>query len=100
MPGTPRVAITLTQCWHQVPGGTATSVQRLADALASTDGVRLVGVGARGELRRPRSLLDPAPPGQWVPSIDIARLPLPLPVLYDAWTRLGRPTISSATGPI
>ena len=100
MPGTPRVAITLTQCWHQVPGGTATSVQRLVDAMSSSERYRFVGVGARGELRRPRSLRRADPPGAWVPSIPIEQLPLPLPVLYDSWSRLDRPRITSVTGQV
>jgi len=100
MPRTPRVAITLTQCWHEVPGGTATSVQRLVDGLAPSDSVELVGVGPRGELRRPRSLWQEGPPGPWRPPIELRRLPLPLPVLYDAWTRSGRPRITDTTGAV
>ena len=100
MPGTPRVAITLTQCWHRVPGGTATSVERLVDAMAPSERAELIGVGARGELRRPGSWRRSSPPGTWIPPIPIEQLPLPLPVLYDAWARFGRPTVSSATGPV
>ena len=40
----PRVAITLTQAAHRVPGGTATSVLRLVDALAATGEVDLTAV--------------------------------------------------------
>jgi len=94
------VAITLTQRWHQVPGGTATSIERLVDELARSDRFELVGVGARGELRRPASLIRPTPPGDWVPSIPLVPLPLPLPLLYDAWTRFGHPAILPATGPV
>ena len=86
MSETPRVAITLTQLWHQVPGGTATSSQRLVEALAQTGRVELVGVGAAGDLRRPKTLLNPAPPVDWNPPIEFVRMPLPLPLLYDAWT--------------
>ena len=90
MPDVPRVAVTLTQCWHRVPGGTATSVVDLVDAIARTGAVDLVGVG-------PRTNVAPTPP---VPMIDVARLSLPLPVLYDAWSVSRRPTIESATGPV
>ncbi|MFI5045031.1 MAG: glycosyltransferase family 1 protein, partial [Acidimicrobiales bacterium] len=90
MPDVPRVAVTLTQCWHRVPGGTATSVVDLVGAIARTGAVDLVGVG-------PRTNVDPTPP---VPAIDVARLSLPLPVLYDAWSVSRRPTIESATGPV
>lgn len=96
----PRVAITLTQCWHQVPGGTATSVQRLVDEVADSDRVELVGVGARGDLRHPGSLLRSTPPGAWAAPIRMQQLPLPLPLLYDVWSRADRPTIASVTGPI
>ena len=100
MPGTHRVAITITQCWHRVPGGTATSVQRLVDALADEGRVGVVGVAPRGELRRPATWRGEAVPTGWRPRVPVARLPLPLPVLYDAWTRTGRPTIASATGAV
>ncbi|MHB1139982.1 MAG: glycosyltransferase family 4 protein [Microthrixaceae bacterium] len=100
MPETPRVAITVTQCWHRVPGGTATSIQRLVDALAATEQVDLVGVAPRGELRRPSTWRGVDVPTGWVPDVALARLPLPLPVLYDAWTRLGRPTVTASTGPV
>jgi glycosyltransferase involved in cell wall biosynthesis len=100
MPRTPRVAITLTQCWHEVPGGTATSLQRLVDQLARSEQVELVGVGARGDLRRPASWRRQGPPGEWRPPIALRQLPLPLPVLYDAWSRTGRPRIQDTTGPV
>ena len=100
MSETPRVAITLTQCWHQVPGGTATSVQRLVDALSRTHQIQMVGVGARGDLRRPATWLKPAPPTDWKPPIEILRMPLPVPVLYDAWTASDWPKIARCTGDI
>ncbi len=42
-----RLAVTLEQCWHRVPGGTATSVLRTVDALTERDDVEVVGVAAR-----------------------------------------------------
>ncbi len=42
-----RVAYTLEQCWHQVPGGTAVAALELARALAERSDVELVGVAAR-----------------------------------------------------
>ena len=59
MSETPRVAVTLTQCWHRVPGGTASAALGVVRALQAGGAVDLVGVGPAGELRRPRS---------WVPS--------------------------------
>jgi glycosyltransferase involved in cell wall biosynthesis len=101
MPAPPRVAVTLTQCWHRVPGGSATSVLRLIDAIGAVGGVELVGVGACGDLRRPSSMLPGRLPGApWTPPVPCRSVPLPLPLLYDAWTRWGRPSIGSATGPV
>lgn len=97
----PRVAVTLTQCWHRVPGGTATATLRLVDALRELGDVDLIGVGPTGDLRRPSTWAPsslPAPP--WTPPIPVARLPLPLPLLYDSWARVGRPGIEAATGPV
>jgi glycosyltransferase involved in cell wall biosynthesis len=80
----------MTQCWHRVPGGTATSILRLADAVAATGEVDLVGVGPRG---------GPPDPG-FRPTVPVARLPLPVPLLYDAWDRLRRPSVQAATGEV
>lgn len=75
------VAVGLTQCWHRVPGGTATSVLDLVAALGGRRGIRVVGVG-------PRSRRPPSPEA---PVVPVRRLPLPLPVLYDAWSWFGGP---------
>lgn len=82
-----RVALTVTQLWHTVPGGSATSILDLARALTDRSEVRLAGVGASGT------------PTMAVPS-DVA-LPvrssrLPVSVLYDSWHRLGgRPGVEA-----
>jgi hypothetical protein len=105
MPVPPRVAVTLTQLAHRVPGGSATSVLQLLEAVDATGEVDLVGVLAGGDLRRPSSLLasagtsatqDGGPP----PGLATARVPVPLPVLYDLWARTGRPRIERSTGPV
>ncbi len=77
------VAIGMTQCWHRVPGGTATSIVDLAAALDATGAVRVVGVGPRSGRGTP-----PEPP-----PVPVRHLPLPLPVLYDAWRWTGRPRV-------
>ncbi len=87
---TPRVAVSLTQCWHDVPGGTATSVLQLLDALAVRSDVEVVAVGARGAPGGPLTVPD---------GVGCRHLALPVGVLYDAWDRLGRPRIESALGP-
>jgi glycosyltransferase involved in cell wall biosynthesis len=87
----PRVAYTLLQCWHEVPGGTAVSALRLAEALVATGDVDLVGVGPWG--RR-------LPEAPWTPPIPLRRLPLPHQLVYDAWHRVAWPPVQLATGPV
>lgn len=84
-----RVALTLTQLSHRVPGGTATSVLDLARALIERRDVEVVVVGARGLTRRPPVL------GSDV-EVTVVDLPLPARILYDAWDRTGRPAVDSA----
>ncbi len=84
----PRVAVTLTQCWHDVPGGTATAALHLVDAMKQLDEVDLIGVGAGG---RPKAAFEP--------SIATKRLPLPYPLLYQAWHR-GFVAPERVTGPV
>jgi glycosyltransferase involved in cell wall biosynthesis len=88
-----RVAYTLEQCWHRVPGGTAVAALEVADALARTGEVEVVGVA--GHHRSP-----PIPP--WRPSGQVHHLGWPWrgPLLYEGWLRLGRPSVESATGPV
>ncbi|MGZ4758743.1 MAG: glycosyltransferase family 4 protein, partial [Acidimicrobiales bacterium] len=55
-----RVAVTLEQCWHRVPGGTATAALDAVRALQAGTDLDLVGVAARH-----RAL----PPAPWTPPI-------------------------------
>ena len=80
----PRVAITLLQCWHRVPGGTAAATLAMCRALLDRGEVDLVGVGPWG-----RSL--PEPP--WTPPIPVVRLPLPYQAVYEGWHYLGWPSV-------
>ena len=86
-----RLAVTLEQCWHRVPGGTATSVLRTVDALTEREDVEVVGVAARHG--------DP-PPEPFQPSVPVWELPLPRRALYESWHRLRRPAVERATGPV
>ncbi|MDQ2677155.1 MAG: glycosyltransferase family 4 protein [Actinomycetota bacterium] len=96
-----RVAVTLTQCWHRVPGGTATASLGVVRALQQAEELELIGVGPAGDVRRPRSWRRTTlPAAPFTPPIPVARLPLPLPVLYDSWARWGAPSIESTTGPV
>ncbi|MBM3683052.1 MAG: glycosyltransferase family 4 protein [Actinobacteria bacterium] len=86
-----RVAYTLEQCWHRVPGGTARAALEVADVLDGIDDVTILGVAARH--RRP-------PEAPWRPTVGVAHLPLPRPALYTAWHELRRPAVQRATGPV
>lgn len=87
----PRVAVTLEQCWHAVPGGTATSAIAATAALDHRDDVALVGVSARhGGL----------PPAPFAPPIATEALRLPRLALYESWHMLRRPPVEAATGPV
>ena len=81
--------MTLEQCWHRVPGGTAVAAVETARRLRSRDGLELVGVSAWH-----RHL----PPEPWRPPIAVRRLPAPTHVLYETWHRLRRPHLERATG--
>jgi glycosyltransferase involved in cell wall biosynthesis len=86
-----RVAVTVEQCWHRVPGGTATSILGSLRALAQRGDLDLVGVAARH--REP-------PPAPFAPPVDVAHLPLPRLALYEAWHALRWPPVERATGPV
>jgi glycosyltransferase involved in cell wall biosynthesis len=81
-----RVAYTLEQLWHRVPGGTAVSALRVAEGLLRRDDVDLIGVAGRHS----------GPPDPvWATPVPVRHLLLGPPLLYDAWLRLGHPRIES-----
>ncbi len=86
-----RVAYTLEQCWHKVPGGTGVAALRVAEALGPHNDIRLIGVAGRH-----RHL----PPEPWVPPIPVAHLPVAAPWLYETWLRFGWPKVEVAAGPV
>jgi glycosyltransferase involved in cell wall biosynthesis len=86
-----RVAYTLEQCWHDVPGGTAVAALRVAEHLRSIASIELVGVAGRHRHE---------PHEAFRPTIDVAALPLARPWLYETWLRFGRPRVERATGPV
>ena len=86
-----RVAYTLEQCWHRVPGGTGVAALRTAEALMAHHDVELIGVA--GVHRRPP--LDP-----WAPSIPIVHLPIAGGWMYETWLRLQWPKLEWATGKV
>jgi glycosyltransferase involved in cell wall biosynthesis len=86
-----RVAVTVEQSWHVVPGGIAISTVELLRALTQRNDLDLVGVSARH--RGP-------PPDAFRPPVPVRQLPLPRRALYEAWQRLRRPLVERATGPV
>ncbi|MGH8889989.1 MAG: glycosyltransferase family 4 protein [Acidothermaceae bacterium] len=86
-----RVAITLEQCWHEVPGGTASSALETVRALKRLRDVEMLGVAARH---------DTLPPAPWTPPVIMHQLPLPRMALYESWNYLRQPKVQRATGPV
>lgn len=86
-----RVAVTLEQCWHEVPGGTARAALDSVAAVGEFPEIIQIGVSARH-----RAL----PPPPWRPSIEVRSLPLPRLALYESWHRVRRPRIERATGAV
>ena len=84
-----RVAITLEQCWHDVPGGTGVYGVELARELAGLTDLEVVGVAGRH--RRP-------PTVGFTPPVNVRALPLAGPFLYESWLRLRWPRVEAATG--
>jgi glycosyltransferase involved in cell wall biosynthesis len=86
-----RVAVTLEQCWHAVPGGPASSALETVKALKRRDDVEILGVAARH---------DTLPPPPWTPPVRMHQLPLPRIALYESWHALRWPPVQRATGPV
>ncbi|MCU1351513.1 MAG: glycosyl transferase, group 1 [Acidimicrobiales bacterium] len=86
-----RVAVTLEQLWHRVPGGTATAAIGMVRALAARGDLELVGVAARH---------GAPPPAAFAAPTRVEHLPLPRPALYEAWHALRWPPVQMATGPV
>jgi glycosyltransferase involved in cell wall biosynthesis len=84
-----RVALTVEQLWHVVPGGIATSTVELARALVARGDLDLVGVAARHE-RPPRD--DLAPP------LPVAHARLSRRPLYASWQWLRAPRVERIVG--
>ena len=86
-----RVAYTIEQCWHEVPGGTGVAALRTADAIEAIPGIELIGVAGRH-----RHL----PAEDWRPAIPWRALPLRSPWLYESWLHMRWPRPESVTGPV
>jgi glycosyltransferase involved in cell wall biosynthesis len=86
-----RIAYTLEQCWHDVPGGSAVAALEVLRRLVQCDDVEMVAVAGRHR----------APPVEpYVPPVPVRQLAIARPWLYEAWNRIGRPHVERATGPV
>jgi glycosyltransferase involved in cell wall biosynthesis len=90
-----RVAYTLEQCWHDVPGGSAVAALEVYHRLRrrGTDRGDVDVVAVAGRHRA-----SPAPPFR--PDGPVHSLPLARPWLYETWNRWGWPLVEASTGPI
>lgn len=86
-----RVAYTLEQCWHDVPGGSTVAALEVLRRLATDGRVETVGVAGRHRD-------EPRP--EFRPAVPVARLAIGRPWLYETWNRFGRPRVERATGAI
>jgi len=86
-----RIAYTVEQCWHPVPGGTAIASLEVARRLLDRVDMTLIGVAGRH--RR-----EPRPP--FVPPAGTRQLPVARPWLYETWNRFDWPKVERAAGPI
>jgi glycosyltransferase involved in cell wall biosynthesis len=86
-----RVAVTVEQSWHVVPGGIATATVELLRALVDRADVDLVGVAARH---------DGPPRADLAPPIPVRQLPLPRRILYETWQWLRWPEVERASGAV
>ena len=86
-----RVAYTLEQCWHRVPGGTAVAALEVLRELALRPELEMVAVaGTHGG--------PPVTP--WDPGMPISALPGAGARLYAGWVFAGRPIVERVTGPV
>lgn len=86
------MAITLEQCWHRVPGGTATAALGCAEAIGRlSEPPQTVGVSAWH--RNP-------PEEPFIPSMPVTQLRLPRAALYLSWHKMRWPPVQRAAGPV
>lgn len=86
-----RVAVTVEQFWHRVPGGTATATARMLRPLLAAADADLSLVGVAAAHRRPAR-------ADFRIGLPVRHLPLPRPVLYDAWRLARVPPVQLVTG--
>ena len=79
-----RVAILLEQHWNAVPGGTASSIVGLIDALGEIDDVSVIGVHGRHR---------GAPTMPINSGLESVQVPFSGRLMTESWSRLGQPSI-------
>jgi glycosyltransferase involved in cell wall biosynthesis len=84
-----RIAATLEQCWHEVPGGSAVAALHLVRHMAEREDI--VGVSARHRQ---------GPPEAFTPPVPVRQLPLPRLAMYESWAWLRWPPVERATGSV
>jgi glycosyltransferase involved in cell wall biosynthesis len=86
-----RVAYSLEQCWHRVPGGTAVSALEVARELEARDDLELLPFAGRHK----------TPPGMPLGlSSPLHTLPFGRPLLYETWLRYQWPKVESVCSDI
>jgi glycosyltransferase involved in cell wall biosynthesis len=87
-----RVAYSLEQCWHRVPGGTATAAIEVARVLPNLRrDIQLIGFAGRHKT---------APQDAYQPPINVEQLFLSGAALYESSMRFGFPKVEQATGQV
>ncbi|MGZ0229400.1 MAG: glycosyltransferase family 4 protein [Acidimicrobiales bacterium] len=86
-----RIAATIEQFWHPVPGGTATAIGELMGHVARVDpSVEFVGITAWH--RRPPTIAAPLVP--------LVQQRLPRRAMYGAWSTIRWPHVEGRTGAV
>lgn len=86
-----RVAYTLEQCWHAVPGGSAVAALEVLRRLLADRSVQVLGVAGRHRA---------IPSEPYRPLGELHTLPVARPWLYETWNRFGWPLVESVTGSV
>ena len=86
-----QVAVVAEQFWHPVPGGTARATAGTLEGLLALDRFDMVGLAARHSEHEAEELGLPIP---------VRHAPLPRPLLYEGWHRLGRFRVEKYLGPV
>ncbi len=99
---TPHVLAVVEQFWHRMPGGTATATEHVLARLTAAESVEVTGLAARHSA--PVAWPGEAGPGAIDGRQPWSRMPagstlrfhsLPRPLLYEAWLRLGLPSVDA-----